>query len=254
LNAPALRTALWAQLGGTALVLVLVLLIERLAPGTARRMPLLLALLQGGLAALVSLRLGAPPWWQAIHLAFVPLAVLVLRLEIAPVWFLAAFVLLLLVFWRTDRSRVPLYLTNRRTTQAVLETLPAGACRCIDLGCGDGGLLCRLEQARPDCAFFGIEHAPLTWLLARWRAASRPSVTIHYGSFWQADLGNYDVVYAFLSPAPMARLWLKAVAEMRPGALLVSNSFPIPGIEPAATRDVDDRRGTRLYLYYPTGR
>jgi hypothetical protein len=33
-------------------------------------------------------------------------------------------------------------------------------------------------------------------------------------------------VYAFLSPVPMAEVWRKASTELRPGALLVSNSFP----------------------------
>jgi hypothetical protein len=44
-----------------------------------------------------------------------------------------------------------------------------------------------------------------------------------------APLAGQDVVYAFLSPAPMKQLWAKAQAEMTPGSLFVSNSFPVPG-------------------------
>lgn len=215
------------------------------------QIPFLLALMQGGVAAMISLRLGAPNWWQPIHLAFMPLVVAVQRLDIAPGWFLAAFVLLLLVFWRTDKSRVPLYLTNSATANALLKLLPATPCRVLDLGCGDGGLLLRLARARPDCQFTGIEHAPLTWLLAKLRSLGRPNVTIRHGNFWAAPLTQYAVVYAFLSPAPMPRLWVKACTEMAPNALLVSNSFAVPGIEPASTTAVADRRNTRLFLYHP---
>ena len=51
----------------------------------------------------------------------------------------------------------------------------------------------------------------------------------------------------------MAALHHKARREMRPGSLLVSNSFPVPDITPARVVTVDDRRQTRLFLY-PLGR
>ncbi|MFN3884519.1 MAG: class I SAM-dependent methyltransferase [Rhodocyclaceae bacterium] len=250
-DTPALRSALLAQAGGSAATLLFVAALSRISPADFLRIPLLIALLQGGLAAMIALKLRSPRWWLPIHLSFMPLVVLVHGLDIAPGWFLAAFVLLLLVFWRTDRSRVPLYLSNPATAEALLELLPATPCRVLDLGCGDGRLLRRLALARPDCLFTGIEHAPLTWLVARLRTLGLPNVTIRHGDFWQEPLGRYTVVYAFLSPAPMPRLWAKAVREMSPGALLVSNSFAVPDQPADATVEVADRRNTRLFLYHP---
>ena len=232
-------------------MLLLVLGLARFSTVDFLKIPFLLALLQGGIAAMIALKQRAPRWWLLIHLAFLPLVVLVHGLDIAPGWFLAAFVLLLLVFWRTDRSRVPLYLTNRATAEALLKLLPTAPCRVLDLGCGDGGLLHRLAAARPDCVFNGIEHAPRTWLFARLRALGRPNLTVRRGDFWEESLDGYGVVYAFLSPAPMLELWSKARAEMKPGGLLVSNSFEVPGVEPADTLAVPDRRNTRLFLYRP---
>jgi hypothetical protein len=40
---------------------------------------------------------------------------------------------------------------------------------------------------------------------------------------------------------------------MKPGALLVSNSFAIPGIPTTSTEEVADGRSTRLYCYLPAG-
>jgi SAM-dependent methyltransferase len=246
-----LRSALLAQLGGVAAVALLVIGLAQLSTVDFLQIPFLLALMQGGIAAMISLRLRAPNWWQPIHLGFMPLVVAVQKLDIAPGWFLAAFILLLLVFWRTDKSRVPLYLTNAATADALLKLLPAMPCRILDLGCGDGSLLRRLATARPDCRFTGIEHAPLPFLLAKLRALGRPNLTIRRADFWTESLNTYSVVYAFLSPAPMLELWSKASAEMAPGSLLVSNSFEVPGVEADSTVEVADRRNTRLFLYHP---
>ena len=245
------RHALLAQLGGLAAVVVLVLALSPLAQADLRGIPLLLAMFQGGVATMIAMRQGAPRWWLLIHLGFAPLLVLVRSLDIAPGWFLAAFVVLLLVFWRTDASRVPLYLSNRKTAAALLDLLPPTPCAVIDLGCGDGGLLARLARARPDCRFTGIEHAPLPWLVARLRCAGLPNLSIRRGDFWPVPLAGYDVVYAFLSPAPMPRLWEKACAEMAPGSLLVSNSFAVPQAEAERVVAVPDRRATQLHCYRP---
>ena len=213
--------------------------------------PLAAAAVQGICAAFISRKLEAPPWWLWIHLGFMPLVVAANTLGIAPGWWLAAFVVVLLTFWRTDKSRVPLYLTNATTADAVAALLPPQPCHVVDLGCGNGGLLKQLAQKRPDCEFLGIEHAPLPWLWARVTTMRLPNVHVRRGDLWRQHLGLFEVVYAFLSPAPMPALWQKAVGEMRSDALLVSNSFEVPGIEPERTVEVADRRATRLFLYRP---
>jgi hypothetical protein len=244
-----LRQALFAQLGGWAAVALLIAAMHRYTPADPTGIALALAMLQGGVAAAIALRQGGPPWWLGIHLGFAPLLLLAGRLEIAPGWFLAGFVLLLLVFWRTDKSRVPLFLSNRRTADALATLLPRAPCRVLDIGCGDGGLLRRLARARPDCEFVGIEHAPLPWLLGKLRTLDLTNAKVRLGNFWPEPFRGYDVIYAFLSPAPMPRLWEKARAELGPEARLVSNSFVVPGVEPRHIVRVGDRRDTRLYVY-----
>ena len=210
---------------------------------------LLLAMLQGGVAALVSRWIGMPAWWLAIHLLFLPLAVVARSFEL-PAWLWAtALVLTLLVFWRTDRSRVPLYLSSEGAANALLGLLPAGACRVIDLGCGDGAVLRHLARRRPESRFIGIEHAPLPWLWARVCARSHSNLEIHLGNFWRHILTDYDLVYAYLSPAPMPRLWAKACTEMKAGALLVSNSFVVPGRAETQRIAVNDKAMTYFYVY-----
>jgi len=102
---------------------------------------------------------------------------------------------------------------------------------------------------RPDCHCDGVELSPLSWLFSKWRARGHASVDLRWGSFWQTSLAPYDVVYAYLSPVPMARLWRKARREMRPGTLLVSNQFAVPGVAPSRVLPVGGRRNTSLYVW-----
>ncbi|MCX7897261.1 MAG: class I SAM-dependent methyltransferase [Rhodocyclaceae bacterium] len=220
-------------------------------PARAEAMWLPLAFVQGGFAALIAHWRKNPPWWIAIHLVFLPLVVVMLRLGLPPAFYLAAFLLLLLVFWRLDLSRVPLYLSSLRVAPVLASRLPAAA-RLLDLGCGDGRLLAALARQRPDCIFVGIEHAPLPWAIARWRCRRLANVVVRYGDFWQEPLASYDLVYAFLSPAPMAALWAKSCAEMKDESLLVSNSFPIPGVAPEEVIEVGGQKNGRLFFYRPS--
>lgn len=250
LNSP-VRLAVLAQVFGGLIAFSLIYLAYR----PALHMPLIAALVQGPCAAFVAYRLAMPRWWWLINFCFMPLVVLLLAISVAwgidPRWYLGVFVLLFLVFWRTDRSRVPLYLSNATTAEAVAGLLPPGPCRVLDVGCGDGRLLRHLASERPDCEFVGVEHAPATWLWARLASIGRSNLSIRYGDFWKMNFGEFDVVYAFLSPVPMPALWQKCQSEMAAASLLISNSFFVPGIEAVKVVAVSDRRETQLYLYRP---
>jgi hypothetical protein len=75
------------------------------------------------------------------------------------------------------------------------------------------------------------------------------NIQLMRGSFWDLDLSPYAVVYAFLSTEPMPKLWQKACREMQPGAVLISNSFRVPGVEPSQVLLVNDERETELLVY-----
>lgn len=205
-----------------------------------------LVLMEAGLAWLLSRRLGLPGWWQAINAAFFPLAWLTTRVDIHPLWFLAGFAVLALTSLGSLKTRVPLYLSSRRAVEEAAVLIPANA-RVLDLGCGLGGWLAGLHRQRPDLQLAGVEMAPLNWLVSRLRLGGRAQVRL--GSLWDVDLAGYDVVYAYLSPAPMAELWQKVTREMRPGSLFISNSFTVPGIAPERAIELNDLSRARLLLW-----
>ena len=225
LRFPAVR-ALLLQLAAFPLTLAIVYL---LASGGAVFHYWHVALVQGAVAALLSWWRGLANWWRAIQLAF-PLALLgASQLAIPPAAFLAIFLFLLLLYWSTYRTQVPYYPSGRRVWDAVAAALTQDRpLRVIDIGSGIGGLVLDLQRRRPESRIEGIELAPLPWLASRLRALATGSrARFIRGDYERLDLGQYDVVFAYLSPAAMSALWRKAVREMRPGSTLFSYEFII---------------------------
>ncbi len=245
---PPLALALAAQLVAAAPVFGAGLALAA-ATGATIPLPGLLAL-QGAAAALLGMSFGLARWWAPIQL-LLPAAVAAGLWLPVPAWvYLAAFLGLLLVFWNSAGDRVPLYLTNRKTWAELARLLPEkGSFGFIDLGSGLGGALAFLARRRPDGRFTGIETAPVPYALSKLRLSGLSNSSLRWGDIWDEDLSRYDVVYCFLSPAPMPALYRKARAEMRPGTLFVSNSFAVPGSPADSLVAVDDRRRTRLHIW-----
>ena len=212
-------------------------------------------LLQGLLAASVGRWFGLAPWWWWLNLGFVP-ALLLFNGAALPSWvFLVGFLLLLLGNWNSVGERVPLYLTGARSRQQLAGLLvrqPAGF-RFVDLGCGPAGTLLWLARRFPRAQFVGVETAPLPFVIAWLRALPQNNCRIRYENLWRTDLAQFDVVYCFLSPAPMAALWAKAQEQMVAGAWLVSNSFEVPGVPADQQVELDDWRRSRLLLWRMPG-
>lgn len=197
------------------------------------------------IAVALGIALRQPRWWWLIHALFLPLAMLLRPLPV-PAWAWALALLLAFgVFGRVDRSRVPLFLSGNAALDALEPLLPAEG-ELIDLGAGVGTVLARFGT-RPGLRVTGVEHAWLPWLLGwlRLRLAGNPARLLR-GALEDVDLGRADVVYAFLSPAMMPALWAQARAGMRPGALLVSHCFDVPGVPPTRVIDVPGGRGPLL--------
>ena len=197
-----------------------------------------------------SIALGLPWWWKLIHALFLPASLLALSADIPPQWYLWSFIFLFLVFRSAAIGKIPLYFSGRRTTCALSRLLNGRPnLRFIDLGAGIGSVTHHLARALPSGEIAGVENSLIPWLIGRLRTLGAVNHHWTFGNFWQIPLDSYNVVYAFLSPAPMAKLWEKALKEMLPGSLFVSNSFRCPGAEPTFVIEIGGWRKTKLYCY-----
>jgi hypothetical protein len=214
-----------------------------------------LSLLCGALAAAFSHFAGLARWWILIQFLFIPALILVRLFNLPPAIFLAAFFILLIVYWSTFKTQVPLYLSSRKIWGALELLLPfetPGKCfTFMDLGCGVGGVLAHLSKARPDGIFSGVEAAPFPFMVSwlRVKLGGYKNCAVRWGNLWDSDLAQYDVVFAYLSPVPMDELWAKARREMRPGTLFISNTFNVPAHPPQQTYTVDDLHHSTLYIW-----
>ena len=229
------------------IAVVLTVLLNSLFPYQAALWQFVFA--QGAIAALLSILWRQPAWWRLLHAGFLPAVLLASQIRL-PAWmYLAAFLLLVLFYWSTFRTRVPLYLSDRKAWQALCPLLPeAGDFRFIDLGSGLGGVPLYLEPRFPRGRFFGTEIAPGSWLVSRVRAwIKRSQVKFMRCDYAKLDLADFDVVFAFLSPVAMPELWQQAQAQMRSGSLFVSLSFAVNSRQPDHV--VNLAEGSRHTLY-----
>lgn len=209
-----------------------------------------LALLQGIAAAIISRPLRQPAWWLPMHVLFAPALLAALWLHLPAGFYLVAFIVLLLLFWGTVKGDAPLYLSSPAVVDAIAQIIQREqAASFAELGAGIGSVAVPLARRLPQLRIEAWERAPLPWALLAWRCRRMQNVDVSRSSFWDGDLSIHDVVYAFLSPLPMARLGEKVRREMPPGSLFVSSSFPAPGWAPEAVQAVQDKRGTQLYCY-----
>jgi hypothetical protein len=254
-RAPAVR-ALLIQCGAAPLSLGLVYLLATF------HFPvdyLTVAVVHGLVAAAITWLAGLAVWWRAIEFFF-PLAVLAaLSLRLPPWLFLAVFLVLLGLYWSTFRTQVPYYPSHPAVWDAVRQQLPpprrvgddsGRPLRVIDIGSGLGGLVMYLARARPDIECVGIELAPLPWLYSKVRAAMTGSrARFLFGDYERLDFAQFDLVFAYLSPAAMGGLWRKAEAEMCPDAILISYEFAIDARAPDQTILATDDTAS-LYKWY----
>lgn len=206
-------------------------------------------LIQGVVAMRIALYSGAARWWLVLHLLFAPAVVWAQGFALAPAWWGGCFVALAVVFGATFRTQVPLFLTGRAVRARLCELLPPDrSIRFVDLGCGLGTVIAGLKKLRPECEFHGVELALLPYVVSRLRGV-RAGCEVRRRDIMAVDLAGYDIVYAFLSPAPMPQLWAKARREMRPGSLFVSLAFAVPGVDPDEIVRVTDSPRHALHVW-----
>lgn len=212
--------------------------------------PIVFLLSQTMLAVGGSLLIRQPTWWIPIHLIFLPSVFIFFTLAI-PAWlYLLIVTMMTLIFWGTIRGDVPLFLSSTEVAQAVSVFLEKEqASKFADLGAGVGSVAIPVAKKFPNLNVDAWERAPLPWLISLWKGRKLTNYRALRGNFFTADFGEYDVIFAFLSPAAMPEVSEKIKREMKSGTLFISSSFPAPNWQPERITRLNDFRKTVLYCY-----
>jgi hypothetical protein len=190
-----------------------------------------------------------PRWFLFISILFPVLLLLGMKYFHFASWsYGVLFILFALTFSHTLIERVPLYLSNQTTHEALKKiVLDHKAVSFLDLGSGLGGVVRAVSVTRIKST--GVESAPMLWLISSLISLITFKGSIVRRNIWDTKFTNEDVIYAFLSPAIMSKLYLKIKAEMKVGSLFISNSFEVPGIKADEIWELEDQRQTKLYFY-----
>jgi len=121
--------------------------------------------------------------------------------------------------------------------------------KIVDLGCGDGRVLAAVLRYRPELEAVGVENNPVVLGLAKVRLKGRAE--LRRGDLLKYDLKGCDRVFAYLGPEMMERLEPRMERELRPGARLVSQQFPLPYRKPDQVVELPGAKSyaRRLYVY-----
>lgn len=144
--------------------------------------------------------------------------------------------------------------TSLARIRAVFDAVPMASHQLlVDLGCGDGRVL-RVASQRYGVRAVGYEINPMAYLRARLRCLGRTGVQVVRRNFWSADLSGADVVFCYLFPDVMARMAEKIRTDAKPGAVVVSCNFPVPGFAPQRVlRPPGALHHDPIYIYHVTG-
>lgn len=195
---------------------------------------LMFALLQACVATLLSRLLGMARWWHFIHFFFPIFVWLMSNIAVSSEVYLVAFIVTLSLYWTTFRTQVPFYPSGpfvwQQVSNLISDEHPSAL---IEIGSGLGDMSMAIAKNKPNCQVLGVEIAPLPWLVSKCRSLlRRSSADFVLGDYRRYDFKQFDIVFAYLSPAAMPALWIKAQREMQKGSLLISYEFEIPDAQP----------------------
>ncbi len=203
------------------------------------------ALIATALGVLFSV-VGTSLWRRGLIVAGFPLSfALTSSVALPPSAWILALVLFLLIYPLNAWRDAPLFPTPSQALRDLPghAPLPVGA-RVLDAGCGLGDGLKALRSIYPHAVLDGLEWS---WPLRAACALRCPWARIRQGNIWTADWGAYSMVYLFQRPESMPRAVAKAIAELAPGAWLVSLEFEAQSLQAHAVAYGPDQRPVWIY-------
>lgn len=147
--------------------------------------------------------------------------------------FLAIFFALLLTFY-ASLIGAPYFRSPKKAVREALKLIAAQpGKKFFELGAGDGNIMA-LAEKEFDLEPTGFELSPIFWLIAKVNLFSKGAKKSRLicRDFFKQDLSEADIVFCFLLEYSTRRLEAKLKKELKPGAKIISVSFPLQNWKP----------------------
>ncbi len=122
----------------------------------------------------------------------------------------------------------------------------------IDIGSGWGTLVVAVAKKHPTQRVIGYELSWLPWCfsLLRKKCLGLTNLTLYRANAFDADINSAGVLFCYLFPEAMEKLYHKLVMECSHQIIVVSNNFALPHIQAHSTVTLNDFYRTPVYTYY----
>lgn len=169
------------------------------------------------------------------------------------------FAVIILIFWLQQAyfimllGNAPYVRTSRKVISKVLTEVKIKPGSVVyELGCGDARFLRQLVK-KTNVQAVGYEYLLPPYVLARLLAFPQKNIRIIFNDFLKADLTRADFIFCFLMPKQMDRLEKKLRQELKPGALVVSNTFKFKNWQLEKEIYINPRKNynlsNKIYIY-----
>ena len=158
-------------------------------------------------------------------------------------------VLILGLTIKTGISPMP---SSRQAQKAVLALIPSSISRPVyELGSGWGQMTLAISREFQDVRVIGLECSWVPWGVS-WvlgRLLGGRNLEFQRKNFQAVDLQEAQVIVCYLYPGAMSRLAERLPKELKPGTVVISNTFRMPGWEPEKVVQLNDLHRTSIYRY-----
>ncbi|MDD5586022.1 MAG: class I SAM-dependent methyltransferase [Alphaproteobacteria bacterium] len=158
--------------------------------------------------------------------------------------------------WKTGVDTFPSMPAVRRKAIELLqkdsESRQIHSYTVLDLGSGSGQVSRHVAKAMPHAHVIGIELSFVPWLRSVLRQRLFGPANLEYKrlDFWPYDCSGADAVITYLPGKIMERAGKKLRKELKPGTLVVANTFPLrAGWEPFETFTLHAPFKTEVFVY-----
>ncbi|MFH1822381.1 MAG: class I SAM-dependent methyltransferase [Patescibacteria group bacterium] len=150
------------------------------------------------------------------------------------------------------KTKVPYVVTPKKYIPIILENLKVKPETIIfDLGCGKGSFLFAASRLKPK-KLVGYELSPLhAWYARIKNKLLGKKIEIYRKDFFTADISQADIIYLFLVPAMVEKIWKKIKKEAKVGTQVVILSDKLSGVECEKIIKTNPKKAhsSKIYFY-----
>lgn len=175
------------------------------------------------------------------------------RSSLLPLFFIGVSLCLSIsiVVWAIKNGIGPT-ITSPRQKRCLLASLPEDVKgNVFDLGSGWGTLAISLARRLPGCQVIGYENSPVPYFFSKGLQLLLrfPNLQFSKQDILRVPLHEASLIVCYLYPGAMKKLKPKFEEELRPGTVVITNTFAVPGWNPVNTFFTEDVYRSKIYLY-----